>query len=165
VKRPAFANSFIVTRRLLALTCVGTLVTAAVPALGETNTTGYPAVTEDSATRDARLREHLQAHLERMATRLKINASQQQAWATYAQTVSTAFATRPSRPAADADAAAILRFRASLATTHAQRLTQVADATAKLEQVLSPEQRKTLDEIVRHQGYWHRHHHEEMRNS
>ena len=46
-------------------------------------------------------------------------------------------------PDINADAASITRFRADRAAAHARRLTQMADATAKLQEVLTPDQRNS----------------------
>lgn len=85
-----------------------------------------------------------------MAERLQITPAQQEAWTAYVNTVQSMMGTKLTRPAADADAASIARFRAQLAAERAQKLAQLADATAALQQVLDPEQRKTLDQVVRH---------------
>jgi len=102
--------------------------------------------------------ERLQRHLDRMAQRLEIKASQQAAWTAYTKTVESLFGSRPARPAADADAATIVRMRAQMTAARAQKLNRLADATATLQAALDPDQRKTLDEMVRQFGYWGRHH-------
>ncbi len=116
--------------------------------------------------------EWVRAKLERDANRLEIKASQQAAWQTYAS-ARTALAERTfHRPAPDADAATIAKARADGAADGARKLAVLADATTKLEAVLSPEQRTTLDQIAHsahhrghghHQGYreW-RHGHESL---
>jgi hypothetical protein len=145
--------SSLFTRGLTSFATAALLVAASVPALSHST-----AAVPDGAARAARMQERLQARLERMAQRLEINVSQQGAWAEYTRTVQSQIGSRPSRPPADADAAALLRFRADVAARHAQKLVEVADATAKLSAALSPEQRKTLDTMVRHQGgFLHKH--------
>ena len=62
------------------------------------------------------------------------------------------------KPEGNADAASIVRFRADMVAARAKKLGQVADATVKLQAALTPEQRKTFDQIVRHAH--HRHHHQ-----
>jgi hypothetical protein len=52
--------------------------------------------------------------------------------------------------AAAADAAALAREQADRAWDHAQRLTQLADATTALQQALTTEQRQVFDEAARH---------------
>lgn len=104
--------------------------------------------------------QHVQAHLDKLAERMEIKASQEAAW----QKFSAAFQTNMSlhgmmghppgheggheTPAADA--AALARQQADRAWDHAQKLTQLADATAALQQVLTPEQRLVFDEAARH---------------
>ena len=106
--------------------------------------------------------EWVRAKLDRDANRLEIKASQQTAWQSYAS-ARMAFADRSMvRPAPDADAAAIAKLRADRAAEAARKLATLADATAKLESVLSPEQRKTLDQIAR--GHHHHRHHQGMRH-
>ena len=118
----------------------------------------------------AELRERMQARmnqrLDRLAARLEIKASQQDAWSAYRSTVQSMFQARPQRPDRDADATTLLRFRADMAQRRAQNLATMADATAKLQQALDPNQRKVLDEVVRnmggrgkHRGQGYRHHH------
>ena len=53
------------------------------------------------------------------------------------------------RPDADADAAAIAHFRADRATVLAKELTAIAEATDKLQKVLTPDQRKIFNQVSR----------------
>ena len=105
-----------------------------------------------------RMHERVQARLDALGKRLQITPAQQDAWNAYVNTVESTLSTPPTRPAADADAATIARFRADLAARHAQKLAQIADATAKLQEVLDPEQRKTLDQAMRRQTHDRGHH-------
>jgi membrane peptidoglycan carboxypeptidase len=154
-----------VGRGVTPIVIAASLIAASVPVPGQADIGANPVTAEDAATRQNHMRERMRAHLDRMSKRLKINASQQDAWAAYTKTVEGLFGTRPAKSAADADAAAVMRFRADLAKEHAQKLTQLADATAKLQQVLDPEQRKTLNEIVRYEGSMrsHKDHHGDHR--
>jgi hypothetical protein len=144
------------------LAVVASLVAAA-PVLSQPSANDRSTVAEDAAARQSKMREHLQARLDRMAKRLNIDASQQGAWNAYAKTVEGMIGTGLQRPAADADAATVVRFRAQVAAAHAQKLAQLADATGTLQQALTPEQRKVLDEIVRHPGHGRIGHHEHVR--
>jgi hypothetical protein len=105
--------------------------------------------------------------LERDANRLEIKASQQGAWKEYAS-ARTALADRAfARPAPDADAATIAKARAERAGDAARKLTVLADATTKLQAVLSPEQRTTFDQIAHsghHRGHHFRHGYREWRH-
>jgi len=104
----------------------------------------------------AQMRERMQLRakqrLDRMAARLEIKASQQDAWNAYRQVRETAMQKRAQRPGADADAATLTRFRAEMAQRRAQHMASVADATSKLQAVLDADQRKVLDEITRNPG-------------
>jgi len=137
----------------------------AIAALALFSSTGYaaPADAPGRAPGAARM-EHRQQwiheRLERAANRLEIKASQQDAWQAFAQSVE-AFATPPAAtpPGRDADAAAIARFRADRAAEAARKLSVVADATSRLQGVLTPDQRKVFDEMAhRFAGPRHRHH-------
>ncbi len=135
---------------VLCLLALSSLAAAAAPVQTAATEATAP---QDSAARQQQLKARVQARLQRMAERLQIDASQQAAWAAYAQTVESLFAAARPKPPADADAAALLRFRAERASAHAQKLSQLAEATATLQQVLTPEQRQTLDQMMRHRGH------------
>ena len=154
-----------IARAVAAAVLGATLVATAVPAFsqapGEGGRGPAPRAQMSDADR-AQMRERMQARmkerLDRVAQRLDIKPSQETAWATYRQTLETMWMqSRPQRPARDADAATILRFRAEMAQRHAQQLATVANATASFQQVLEPEQRKVLDQIARSFGRQGRH--------
>lgn len=140
-------------RRIVVTAALGLVALASLTALP---TLSQPATGEAPADRQAAREQHInariQARLNRMAERLQIDASQQAAWAAYAQTVESLFTGGWSKPPADADAAALLRLRAERASAHAQKLTQLASATETLQQALTPEQRQTLDQMMRHKA-------------
>lgn len=138
-------------RNALAIAIAASLITAA-PAFSQPTDSNAPAAATDPAARQARIEQHLQARLDRMAERLQITPAQQPAWSTYVDTVKGLIGTKLTRPAPDADAASIARFRAEFATERAGKLAQLADATSALQQALEPQQQKTLGEIVRHAG-------------
>jgi hypothetical protein len=111
--------------------------------------------------------EELQAHLDRLAARLEIKASQQNAWQAYSASVRDLFdGAAANRLPPDADAATRARAAADRAGARAQKLARLSDATAKLEQTLDPQQRQVLDEVARrfahrhggHDGRYDRHH-------
>jgi hypothetical protein len=99
-----------------------------------------------------RYTQHLQEHMDALAARLEIKASQEAAW----QAFSGAFIQtmippeRKTPPAAEPDAAALARDAADRATAHAQQLVRLADASAKLQEVLGPDQRAVFNEAARH---------------
>jgi len=102
--------------------------------------------------------EWVRAKLDRDANRLEIKASQQAAWQQYANARNALAERTFSKPAEDADAATIAKAHAQRAAEIAQKLATLADATAKLQVVLAPEQIRTLDQIVRHGHQRHGHH-------
>ena len=140
---------------VLGATLVATTVPAFSQAPGEGARGPAPRAQMSDADR-AQMRERMQARmsqrLDRLATRLEIKASQQDAWAQYRKTVESLMQDRPQRPARDADAATLMRFRAEMAQDRAKNLFTMADATTKLQTVLEPNQRKVLDEIARSFG-------------
>ena len=108
--------------------------------------------------------QHVQAHLDKLAERLEIKASQEAAW----QKFSAAFhdtmrmhammgheAMGEADKVAQADAAALARQMADHASARAQKLAQLADATAALQQALSADQRLVFDEAARHFAHEH----------
>lgn len=115
-----------------------------------------PRAAQMSEADRAQMRERMQArmgeHLDRLAARLELKASQHGAWTQFRATVEPLFKDRPQRPARDADAATLMRFRADTAQHMARNLASVADATAQLQQALDPNQRKVLDEVARNMG-------------
>jgi predicted Ser/Thr protein kinase len=106
----------------------------------------------------------IQGRLDKEAAMLEIKASQETAWKAYAAAsieVVTAFTDR--KPLShDADAATITRQHADKAAAMAQNLAKLADATEKLQSVLSEDQRKVLDRIVRRLAQTHGMHHHQM---
>jgi Spy/CpxP family protein refolding chaperone len=120
-----------------------------------------PAPADHAAMHQRHGMEHMQMKMKeriaKMAARLEIKASQQGAWSDYVKARESMWANPPVRPAKDADAATIARSRADFAADMARKLAVVSDATAKLQAVLTPEQRKVFDEMARRGG--HRRHH------
>ena len=120
-----------------------------------------PAPADHAAMHQRHGMEHMQMKMKeriaKMAARLEIKASQQGAWGDYVKARESMWANPPVRPAKDADAATIARSRADFAADMARKLAVVSDATAKLQAVLAPEQRKVFDEMARRGG--HRRHH------
>jgi hypothetical protein len=153
--------SYLVPGSLAVIAVVGSLSLAA-PVLSQTTASDQSNATANAVNPD-RMRAHVQARLERMAKRLNIDASQQSAWDSYANMVQGLIGAGMQRPATDADAATIARFRADVAAEHARKLAQLADATATLQQALNPEQRKVLAELVRHPENGRFSHHEHNR--
>lgn len=105
-------------------------------------------------------REIFRKHIDLMANRLEIKASQQGAWQAYVRALEAAIALPEKEAEAKSDAASITRMHANRAAVRAQKLAQIADATATLQETLSPDQRHTLDQMVsrfahrRHGFHW-----------
>ncbi len=97
-----------------------------------------------------RMQSRMQARLDQMANRLEIKASQQDAWQAYVKTHKEMFDGSMKPAPKDADAATLARHRADMAAKMAQKLATHADATAKLQSALTPEQAKTLADMTRH---------------
>src|SRR5256885_12160338 len=111
------------------------------------------AGSEDKTVSQEEMSDRVRAQLQQMAYRLQIDPAQQDAWNLYSGAVESLFENTPAQPIPDTAASTMERHRAELAMNHAQKLTQLAEATAKLEQVLKPEQRSTLNEIVRERDH------------
>ncbi|MDR2240939.1 MAG: Spy/CpxP family protein refolding chaperone [Zoogloeaceae bacterium] len=97
-----------------------------------------------------RMQSRQQARLDKMAERLQITAAQQDAWQAYVKVRKDMFDGSFTRAPKDADAATLARHRADRAAQMAQKLATLADATAKLQSALTPEQVKTLTDLTRH---------------
>ena len=112
--------------------------------------------------------QHVQAHLDKLAERMEIKASQEAAWQKFSSAFHNNMSMHPmmghppghegEHEAPATDAAALARQQADRAWDHAQKLTQLADATAALQQVLTPEQRLVFDEAARHFAHEHGEH-------
>ena len=148
-----------ITRSKLTATLVaaGLAVAAAIPAASAAPGPGGMGMCEMTPEMQQRMQSRLQAHLDKMAQRLEIKASQQDAWQAYAKVLKEQFDPAAMKsPPKDADAAAIARHRADTAELMAKKLAVVADVTAKLQSTLTPEQAKTLADITRHPMGEHR---------
>ncbi len=95
------------------------------------------------------VREHLRVRVDGLHKRLEIQPAQQAAWDDFAAAVKALSERAGQRPAPDADAAALIRFRADRAADLSRRLNAIADATARLEATLTEDKRKLLDQEVR----------------
>lgn len=87
--------------------------------------------------------------LEKLSDRLEIKASQQNEWEEYARSVSMLEDRNWKWPDSDADAAAIAHYRADRVTVLATELTAIAETTDRLQKVLTPDQRKILNQVSR----------------
>ncbi len=107
--------------------------------------------------------EHMKIGLDRLAQRLEIKASQQAVWEDFTKSVEMLTDQNAKKPDDDADAATIAHYRADRAAVFASKLNRIADATSRLQAMLSEDQRKifnqTAHRFLRHgQGVSHAHH-------
>jgi len=108
--------------------------------------------------------EHLQMRLDRLSERLEIKASQQAVWQKFAAAFKETMGEHAmmghpdmdGKGPGELDAATLARRHAEHAEQHAQKLAQLADATAALQQSLSADQRLVFDEVARHFAQEHR---------
>ena len=100
-----------------------------------------------------RMQAMIKARLAKLHERLEIKASQQAAWDAFAKSVEALPQGMTKPPGPDADATTLARFRADRAQGFAKKLAVIADTTAKLEGVLSADQRKILDDASHHFGH------------
>lgn len=133
-----------------ALFAAGIALAAALPAAASPGGGFGPGMREMTPEMQERMQSRMQARLDKMANRLEIKASQQDAWQAYAKVHKDMFDARPTPPAKDADAATLARHRADMAAKMATKLATLSDATAKLQSALTPEQAKTLADMTRH---------------
>jgi len=133
---------------VVAITCVGGGISHVTVAANN--------ATAAADSREAGRARAIRFELDREAARLEIRASQTSAWNDYAKVVVATTSAPPpddqaARPADNLGAGELTHLRAQRAQAMAQRLTQLADATGKLEAVLAPEQRDVFSQIVRSQ--------------
>jgi protein CpxP len=141
VRRVAPPAAFLATLLLAALSLVGMAQRA--------NAADPP----HAARAHEYMQQNMQKHLDHLAARLEVRASQQEAWTAFAGAVRAMVPATPSEPPAqDLDAAARARHAADRAADRAKRLAQLADATSKLQQALDPAQKQVLNEVARDLG-------------
>jgi cell wall-associated NlpC family hydrolase len=142
------------TARLLAVAALGASLTM----FSASAAFAAPAAPAEARQDSAKQRqEWMKQRLDKLADRLEIKASQQSAWQAYVKTLESIGEHPARKPEMKTDAASIARRHAEMAAAMAQKLAQIADATANLQEVLSPDQRKTLDQVVAHAGHHHGH--------
>jgi hypothetical protein len=143
---------------------LATLLLAALPLVSMAQQERDPADPPHAARMHEYMQQGVERHLDHLAARLEIRASQQEAWKSFASAVRGMVpATPPEPPAKDLDAAARARRAADRAADRAKRLSQLADATAKLQQTLDPPQKEVLNEVAREFGHHLHGHGEGMR--
>jgi len=109
------------------------------------------------------MHEHIKNRLNKLSERLEIKSSQLAAWDEYSRSVESLVEPNSNKPKEDADAQTIARYRADRATGMAKKLSVIADTTAKLQSVLTEDQRKIFNQVSRqfsHQHqFWHGNNH------
>ena len=102
------------------------------------------------------MHEHIKIRLDKLSQRLEIKSSQLAAWNEYSKSVESLVEPDSNKPKEDADAQTIARYRADRATGMAKQLSMIADTTAKLQSVLTEDQRKIFNQVSRQ--LFHQHH-------
>ena len=103
-----------------------------------------------------KMHEFMKSRLEKLATRLEIKSSQLSSWDEFAKSVELLSEKYVKEPSPDADAATVSRYRAERAAELAKTLATIADTTAKLQAVLTEDQRKIFNQAS-HRFLHHRH--------
>ncbi len=142
--------------RMLAALAVGAVLATGFAATASAAPDGSQKMEHDWARHR---QERVKARLAKTAERLGIQASQQSAWQAYTAAVESPAGDFHAGKNTPADAAGIARRRADMAAGHAAKLARIAEATAVLQAVLTPEQRRIFDRMAQHaHRRGHRHH-------
>lgn len=99
------------------------------------------------------MHQFLQHRLDKLAARLEIKSSQQQAWEGYVHAVlglADGMDKKDAKPDANEDAATLAHRHADRVAERAKKLAAIADATDKLQAALNGDQRKILAGEMRH---------------
>jgi len=111
-----------------------------------------------------KMHEFMKSRLEKLAARLEIRSSQLASWDEFAKSVELLPEKHVKEPSPDADAATVSRYRAESAAELAKTLATIADTTAKLQAVLTEDQKKIFNQSSRrflHGRYgWNHHSHD-----
>jgi hypothetical protein len=94
-----------------------------------------------------KMSEFMKLRLEKLAERLEIKPSQLASWDEFAKSVESLSERHVKEPDHDADAATVSRYRAERAAELAKNLASIADSTAKLQAVLTGDQKKILNQV------------------
>ena len=127
------------------------VISAALMTIGYSTAWAHPMGSDEQKSACAE-QQHgsINDRLDKMGERLEIKASQQAAWEAYAKAYKALADRHAKKPDQNADAVTFARYHAKMATELAKKLTSIADATAKLQAVLSEDQRKIFNRITRH---------------
>ena len=141
-------NQIFSLRLLTAAAASAILTIGAAPSASAAPDTAAEAAPKPERNWEQHREEWMKARLDKAARRLDIQPAQQSAWDAYAHALEAPPGKMKKLPR-DADAATIARHRADMAADHTARLMTIADATANLQAVLTPEQRTTFNHMVR----------------
>jgi hypothetical protein len=93
-----------------------------------------------------KMHEFMKSRLGKLEGRLEIKSSQLASWDEFAKSVESLSERHVKEPSPDADAATVSRYRAERAAEMAKNLATIADATAKLQAVLTEDQKRILNQ-------------------
>lgn len=93
-----------------------------------------------------KMHEFMKSRLDKLEGRLEIKSSQLASWEGFAKSVELLSERHVKEPSLDADAATVSRYRAERAAEVAKNLATIADATAKLQAVLTDDQKKIFNQ-------------------
>lgn len=144
---------------MVATVAIGAVLLATFHSVAIANPDGHCDTMQMSAER---VHESMKGRMGKLAGRLEIKPAQQTAWDEFSRSVETLAEWHAKEPGVETDAATILHYSAARMSEYARKLTIVADASAKLEVVLTDEQKKTFNQASRrflhdHHGWHHFH--------
>lgn len=126
------------------------IIGAALMAIGYSTAWANPMWSDEQRPKCAEQQHRsINDRLGKIEERLEIKASQQAAWEAYAKAYMALKEQHAKEPDHNADAATSARYRAERVMELAKKLARIADATAKLQAVLSDGQQKILNRIAR----------------
>ncbi|HWU98133.1 MAG TPA: Spy/CpxP family protein refolding chaperone [Oxalicibacterium sp.] len=140
--------------RMLAALGAGTVLTFGVQMTAAAAPLENAVTTQDNTKMEhdwARHRqEQMKTRLAKAAEHLRIQPNQQAAWEAYANAIESPIGNAQKADQGPTDAAGIARHRADIAAAYAAKMMNIAETTASLQAVLTPEQQRKFDEMVRH---------------
>ncbi|MGA9665316.1 MAG: Spy/CpxP family protein refolding chaperone [Gallionella sp.] len=110
-----------------------------------------------------KMHEFMKSRLDKLEGRLEIKSSQLATWEGFSKSVELLSERHVKEPSPDADAATVARYRADRAAEMAKNLAAIADATAKLQSVLTDDQKKIFNQashrFLHDRHGWNEHNH------
>ena len=153
------------THVLTGLVLASALSITSLSVMAESNASAPEAGSQhQEADWQARMQQHMDARIERIATLLQLSDAQKAsaAWNNYANALRDLgkhgqWKSKQERE--NADAATIARARADAVAKMANKLSTLADATSALQAKLNDAQRKAFDQLAHQEGEMHSMHH------